>query len=87
MCRCESAKEPEAGGARLSEEPPAAASVTPALTCLRALELATHTGNKNDKLLHAKNKVLFSGLKIKDRILSDGSSVSSSESRLTEFLN
>lgn len=47
-----------------------AASISRALAYLRALKLATHIGNKKDKCLHAKNKVLFSGLKIKDRILS-----------------
>lgn len=87
MCRCESAKEPEPERATVSEEPPFAASVT-ALAYLRAVELATQIGNNKDKLLHAKYKLLFSGLKIKDRILSFCSSVSCSlESHLTEFLN
>lgn len=63
-------------------------SVSRAPTYLWALKLATHIGNKKDKCLHVKNKVLCSGLKIKDRILSYCSFVSFSlESYLTEFLH
>lgn len=85
MCRCGSAKEPEAGAATGSEEPPLAASISRALAYLRALKLAAHAGNKKDTCLHVKNKVFFCGLKIKVRILSYCSV--SLESHLTEFLN